>query len=270
MLSCYRDKDQVLEEIGSRAADPDVDAVILVPHWGAEDHHQVIGRQKALAHAALEAGAAAVIGSHPHVLQGWEKYETEAGEEGLIVYSTGNFISNQRKLMQRAGIIALVELVREEKGKARVAAAGYVPTWVVIDGNVNHRVTVNEGKSGWTRGALQKTHQLLPMGNHLEFRDGIGRRFSRGSAPPRSNSTAERKTLLCKGDVDCLAAATARIGLGFEGHALAVVKRWQTGLFKRRDVDKDVLAAVIRRYEAEAPRMVEKLYCTGLAHHLLL
>ena len=168
VLSCYRDKEQVLEEIGSRAKDPDVDAVILVPHWGAEDHHQVIRRQKALAHAALEAGAAAVIGSHPHVLQGWEKYETEAGEEGLIVYSTGNFISNQRKLMQRAGIVALVELVREKKGKARVAAAGYVPTWVVIDGNVNHRVTVNEGKSGWTRGALQKTYQLLPTGNHLK------------------------------------------------------------------------------------------------------
>ena len=167
VLSCYGDKEQVLEEISSQASAADVDAVILVPHWGAEDHHQVIKRQKALAHAALEAGAAAVIGSHPHVLQGWEKYETEAGAEGLIVYSTGNFISNQRKLMQRAGIVALVELVREKKGKARVSAAGYVPTWVVIDGNVNHRVTVNEGKSGWTRGALQKTNQLLPQGNHL-------------------------------------------------------------------------------------------------------
>ncbi len=168
VLSCYRNKDQVLQEISSRASDPDIDAVILVPHWGAEDQHQVIRRQKALARAALEAGAAAVIGSHPHVLQGWEKHETEAGDEGLIIYSTGNFVSNQRKLMQRAGIIALVELVREKEGKARVSAAGYVPTWVVIDGNVNHRVTVNEGKSGWTRGALQKTHQLLPQGNHLK------------------------------------------------------------------------------------------------------
>lgn len=167
VLSCYRDKDQVIAEITSRVADRAVDAVILVPHWGAEDSHHVIQRQRALARAALEAGAAAVIGSHPHVVQGWEKHETEAGDEGLIVYSTGNFISNQRQLMQRAGIIALVELVKDNTGRARVSAAGYVPTWVVIDGNVNHRVIVNTGKSGWTRGALQKTNQLLPAGNHL-------------------------------------------------------------------------------------------------------
>jgi len=76
--------------------------VILVPHRGAEDSHHVLKRQKALARQALEAGAAAVVGSHAHVIQGWEKHVTDAGDEGLIIYSTGNFISNQRKMMQRA------------------------------------------------------------------------------------------------------------------------------------------------------------------------
>lgn len=168
VLHCYRDKEQVLNEIAALRADPGISAVILVPHWGAENSHFVLKRQRALAREALEAGAAAVIGSHAHVVQGWEMHETEQGREGLIVYSTGNFISNQRKLMQRAGLIVLVELVRSPGGKAVVSAAGYVPTWVIIDGNVNHRVVVNTGKAPWPKAALQKTLQLLPEGNHVQ------------------------------------------------------------------------------------------------------
>ena len=168
VLHCYRDREQVLEEIAERSSDPGISAVILVPHWGAEDSHFVLKRQRALARQALDAGAAAVIGSHAHVVQGWETHATEDGREGLIVYSTGNFISNQRKLMQRAGVIVLVELVRPSDGKAVVSAAGYVPTWVIIDGNVNHRVVVNTGKSAWPKAALRKTLQVLPEGNHVQ------------------------------------------------------------------------------------------------------
>lgn len=167
VLRCYKDREQVLDEIAARNAEPDVDAVILVPHWGAEDSHHVLKRQKALARQALEAGAAAVVGSHAHVIQGWEKHVTDSGDEGLIIYSTGNFISNQRKMMQRAGLVALLELSRQPGEKARVSAAGYVPTWVVIDGNVNHRAVVNTGKSAWPNAALKKTHQLLPEGNYV-------------------------------------------------------------------------------------------------------
>jgi poly-gamma-glutamate synthesis protein (capsule biosynthesis protein) len=39
-----------------------------------------------LAHAAIDAGAAAVVGHHPHVLQGSEIYK-----DRLVVYSLGNF-----------------------------------------------------------------------------------------------------------------------------------------------------------------------------------
>ena len=166
VIRCYKQREQVLEEIAARAAEPDVDAVILVPHWGVENSHKPLRRQRALARAALEAGAAAVIGTHPHVIQPWEKHLTERGAEGLIVYSTGNFISNQRRLMERSGIIAVLELVRREGGKAQVAAAGYVPTWVAIDGK-GHRVTVNTGTGGWRRSALRQTRKILPAGNHV-------------------------------------------------------------------------------------------------------
>lgn len=167
LLFCYEQKNQVLGEIAELATRPGIDAVILTPHWGAENKHIPLARQRILAREAVDAGAVAVIGTHPHVLQPWEKREVADGREGLIVYSTGNFISNQRRLMERAGALVLVELVRSggAGSRARLAAAGFVPTWVVID-NKGHRVTMNTGK-GWAAQALGKTLQLLPPGNRV-------------------------------------------------------------------------------------------------------
>lgn len=165
VLGCYSQRQEVLDEIARRAGESGVDAVILVPHWGVEDSHRVRAEERLLAQAAIEAGAAAVIGTHPHVLQPWEKHVTRDGREGLIVYSTGNFISNQRRLMQRAGILVLAELVRGGDGRTRLAAAGFVPTWVEIDGQ-GHRVSENPGR-GWPGEALRATLRLLPAGNRV-------------------------------------------------------------------------------------------------------
>ena len=167
LLFCYEQKAQVLREIAEMADRPGIDAVILTPHWGAQNSHRPLVRQRTLAREAIDAGAIAVIGTHPHVLQPWEKRGVADGREGLIVYSTGNFISNQRRLMERAGVLVFVELVRPagERSRVQVSAAGFVPTWVVID-NQGHRVTLNRGK-GWAAQALGKTLQLLPPGNRV-------------------------------------------------------------------------------------------------------
>ncbi len=167
ILECYGEREEVLSEISALAGDPSIDAVILAPHWGVENSHKPLERQRDLARDALEEGALAVVGTHPHVVQPWEYHVSEDGREGLIVYSTGNFISNQRRLMERAGTIVFLELVRDESGRVRLGAAGYVPTWVVIDGR-GHRVTVNEGRSGWPQAALYETRRLLPLGNETD------------------------------------------------------------------------------------------------------
>ncbi|MBN1520158.1 MAG: CapA family protein [Spirochaetales bacterium] len=56
-------------------------------HWG--DEYQPFPRafQKTFGRAAIDAGATAVLGHHPHVLQGVEHYQN-----GLILYSLGNFV----------------------------------------------------------------------------------------------------------------------------------------------------------------------------------
>lgn len=70
-----------------RAAKKKADHVIPFFHWGREGKGQPEPYQVELGHAAIEAGASAVIGSHPHVLQGIELYQQKP-----IVYSLGNFV----------------------------------------------------------------------------------------------------------------------------------------------------------------------------------
>ena len=70
-----------------KAAKTDRNLVIVSFHWGAEDVYQPNGVQLALGHAAVDAGADLVIGTHPHVLQGIETYKGRH-----ILYSLGNFV----------------------------------------------------------------------------------------------------------------------------------------------------------------------------------
>lgn len=63
------------------------DVVIVYVHWGDELSKTPLKYQKVLAKEYIDSGATAVIGSHPHVLQGFEFYK-----DSIIAYSLGNFI----------------------------------------------------------------------------------------------------------------------------------------------------------------------------------
>lgn len=64
----------------------EADYVIVSFHWGKEGHSTPLPLQRSIAHKAIDAGADVVIGHHPHVLQGIERYG-----KGIIFYSLGNF-----------------------------------------------------------------------------------------------------------------------------------------------------------------------------------
>ncbi len=74
------------EQIG-RLRD-EVDHVVVCPHWGEERLRIPSPQQIADARALMDAGASLVIGHHPHVVQGIERYR-----DGLIAYSLGNCIA---------------------------------------------------------------------------------------------------------------------------------------------------------------------------------
>lgn len=129
VLNCDDERDDVIAAITSLDARPDIDAIFFVPHWGIENHTVIARRQTALARDVIEAGANAVVGTHPHVLQQWDWLTSASGRKAPVIYSTGNFISAQPLDTQRHGMIVLITLHKPIPGaKAELNSARYVLT----------------------------------------------------------------------------------------------------------------------------------------------
>ncbi len=77
------------------------DIVLVSFHWGGEGITELREYQKRLGHVAIDAGAQAVLGHHPHVLQGVEHYK-----QGVILYSLGNFTFGSYSQKARHSMIA--------------------------------------------------------------------------------------------------------------------------------------------------------------------
>jgi Bacterial capsule synthesis protein PGA_cap len=94
------------------------DVVIATFHWGVERATREDARQRAFAAAALDAGATAVIGAHPHVLQPIRRRGRR-----LVAYSLGNFVfSAASPRTTRTGILRLRLSTRGVEG-SRLAPA---------------------------------------------------------------------------------------------------------------------------------------------------
>jgi len=78
------------------------DVVVVSFHWGREGQTGLRDYQTLLAHAAIDSGASVVLGHHPHVLQGVERYK-----DGVIVYSLGNFAFGSYSKTATRSVIAL-------------------------------------------------------------------------------------------------------------------------------------------------------------------
>lgn len=128
ILKCYQNSNRILGLIKTLHDRNDIDAVIVFTHWGTEYSNRPEETQKNFARLYIDYGATAVIGSHPHVLQPWEKYTTKEGREGLILYSLGNFVAGQAGIARRTGPVAYLGLSKKENEKATIFGVGYTPT----------------------------------------------------------------------------------------------------------------------------------------------
>jgi len=130
VLPCFTEREQLLEQVRRLANDPLIHAVIVTPHWG--DEYQLLHNngQARLGRELIEAGATAVLATHPHVPQPWEKITTADGREGLIVYSTGNFVSNQAQIERRTAIMVQLHLSGPVNAKLKIRGASYIPLFM--------------------------------------------------------------------------------------------------------------------------------------------
>jgi poly-gamma-glutamate synthesis protein (capsule biosynthesis protein) len=123
------DKGLITKDV-RKAKNKNADIIILFLHWGTEYDTIPAKDQTELADYFESIGVDLVIGSHPHVLQKMVRTINPVTEkDDLVVYSLGNFISNQRKPKTDGGSMVRIELTRNA-GKYTITDAGYYLTWV--------------------------------------------------------------------------------------------------------------------------------------------
>ena len=114
--------------------------ITIILHWGTEYQKEPNSYQKKLAQKLIDEGVDLILGSHPHLVQSMEFLKSSDGEhEGLVAYSMGNFLSNQRfEILEikgtETGMVARVTLEKDENGDVEIMTAEYIPTWISLTG----------------------------------------------------------------------------------------------------------------------------------------
>lgn len=114
----------------------DTDMQIVILHWGDEYSRTPSTFQTELAQKLCDAGVDIIIGSHPHVVQPVEMIKSSDGNhETLVIYSLGNYISNQRRqylsMYTEDGLMVNIDIEKKSDEKeAAVKKVTCIPTWV--------------------------------------------------------------------------------------------------------------------------------------------
>lgn len=125
--------------------------VIVVMHWGSELDTVPRPWQQALGRTLIDAGADAVVGHHPHVVQGIERYHGK-----VIAYSLGNFAFGGSSLARHPEtfILRLRFSPARGSGQTRGSELSIVPC----------RVTSGTAKNA--AGILRNNYQPQPVFGH--------------------------------------------------------------------------------------------------------
>ncbi len=139
------DKEQISKDLAeSIARKPHF--IIVVMHWGLEYQLTENAEQRDLAQFLISHGADMVIGSHPHVVQPIRTERATMADgsekEALVVYSLGNFISNQQQPNTDGGILFQVDLLKKKGSPAvQIGQYGMIPVWRYIHKPLNGKTT---------------------------------------------------------------------------------------------------------------------------------
>ncbi len=115
----------------ARELNPDV--IIVLLHYGTEYQTQPDIYQHYVVHIALKEGADIILGGHPHVLQPFEVVQIQdkygQNKNRLIVWSLGNFVSNQLRVNTDGGMIFQFQLTKQNN-HIFIENIDYLPVYV--------------------------------------------------------------------------------------------------------------------------------------------
>jgi poly-gamma-glutamate capsule biosynthesis protein CapA/YwtB (metallophosphatase superfamily) len=83
--------------------------LLLATHWGIEYNPEPTNQQIKQAKELIDSGYSAIIGHHPHIPQGIQKYKN-----GIIIYSLGNFIFGSKNQYLNHNITVMLHYEEEK------------------------------------------------------------------------------------------------------------------------------------------------------------
>lgn len=123
----YSENEELIESKIKKTKE-ECDLVLVNVHWGNEYQTEPTAEQRALAEKMVQWGADVIIGHHPHVLQPIEYIDKPDGTKALVVYSLGNFISQQNKPSRVVGGMVGYTVTKEmTSGKITVSNVQFIP-----------------------------------------------------------------------------------------------------------------------------------------------
>ncbi|MDP3385969.1 MAG: CapA family protein [Eubacteriales bacterium] len=135
------DRARISEDIAD-AIEAEADMIIAIMHWGNEYQRNPSTEQRDLADYMISNGVDIILGSHPHVIQDAETVEYD-GATKFVIYSMGNFISNQRQesldheypnldnFYTEDGVIVNIEIEKDfDTNETVIKNIEFTPTWV--------------------------------------------------------------------------------------------------------------------------------------------
>lgn len=123
--------DEAAALAGVKALRPRVDVLVVVPHWGVEYQPRPSRSQQAVARKLVAAGADAVIGAHPHVVQSLEWLPRAGKRPALVAYSLGNFVFDSYDPDAKRGMLLWTRLAPD--GVAGIRVLPFKTDWLGVE-----------------------------------------------------------------------------------------------------------------------------------------
>lgn len=112
------------------------DVIVVSMHWGSEHQFAPNNEQKELAQYLSDLGVDVIIGEHPHVIQPMDYVTGKKGNNTLVIYSLGNFLSAQDDQDNMLGGMARWTIeYNKTKKETTIKDVSFLPTVTYIGGN---------------------------------------------------------------------------------------------------------------------------------------
>lgn len=145
------------------------DVIIIYFHFGNEYDKKVSKYQKQIVNKVISYGADIILASHPHVLQQFEKFKSVNAniDTGIVTFSLGNFISNQRWRFSDGSVIFNFDVTKNIfTDSVYVSDISFLPIWIFkgkINGKKEYRILPSQNFNDTLKYNFLKTADIDSM-----------------------------------------------------------------------------------------------------------